>query len=204
MIRGLYYSGQQQQQRLLTVDEIATACRISPKRVKGLIAMKILRPAGAGDSLVDVGQVLWFLLRNSMPVASSLLPPKTGKILFLAAGSTELHEKEETFDHICKLFAHNRSLVLAESATLGRQAHLTLLTFDPDVVVVFQRSFTKDLAATCDLLSGMPSLKTILVVDRATKLAVDNGLLSIRADRVFTENLPLDQLTTELSSFFTG
>lgn len=203
MIRGLYYSGQQQQ-RLLTVDEIATVCRISPKKVKGLITMKILRPAAAGDNLVDVGQVLWFLLRNSMPVASSLLPPKTGKILFLATNSTELHEKEETFDHICKLFALNRNLVLAESATLGRPAHLTLLTFDPDVVVVFQRSFSKDLAATCELLSGMPNLKTILFVDRATKLAADNGLLAIAADRVFTENLPLDQLTTELSSFFTG
>ncbi|HBG18765.1 MAG TPA: hypothetical protein DDY32_05690 [Desulfobulbaceae bacterium] len=203
MIRGLYYSGQQQQ-RFLTVDEIATACRISPKKVKGLLTMKILRSAVTDDNLVDVGQVLWFLLRNNMPVASSLLPPKTGKILFLAAGSSELHEKEETFDHICKLFALNRNLVLAESATLGRQAHLTLLTFAPDVVVVFQRSFNKDLAATCDLLAGMPNLKTILFVDRATKLAADNGLLAISADRIVTENLPLDQLTTELSSFFTG
>lgn len=203
MIRGLYYSGQQQQ-RLLTVDEIATACRISPKRVKGLITMKILRPAPVDDNLVDVGQVLWFLLRNNMPVASTLLPPKTGKILFLAANSTELHEKEETFDHICKLFARNRNLVLAESATLGRQAHLTILTFDPDVVVVFQRSFSKDLAAICDLLSGMPNLKTVLFVDRATKLAADNGLLTIAADLVVAENLPLDRLTTELSSFFTG
>ena len=203
MIRGLYYSGQQQQ-RLLTVDEIATACRISPKKVKGLLTMKILRPAVTDDNLVDVGQVLWFLLRNNMPVASSLLPPKTGKILFLAAGSSELHEKEETFDHLCKLFAHNRNLVLAESATLGRQAHLTLLTFAPDVVVVFQRSFNKELAATCDLLAGMPNLKTILFVDRATKLAADNGLLAIAADRIVTENMPLDQLTAELSSFFTG
>lgn len=203
MIRGLYYSGQQQQ-RFLTVDEIATACRISPKKVKGLLTMKILRSAVTDDNLVDVGQVLWFLLRNNMPVASSLLPPKTGKILFLAAGSSELHEKEETFDHICKLFALNRNLVLAESATLGRQAHLTLLTFAPDVVVVFQRSFNKDLAATCDLLAGMPNLKTILFVDRATKLAADNGLLAIAADRIVTENMPLDQLTAELSSFFTG
>lgn len=203
MIRGLYYSGQQQQ-RLLTVDQIATVCRISPEKVKGLIAMKILRTAAAGDDLVEVGQVLWFLLRNSMPVAASLLPPKTGKILFLATDSLELHDKAETFDHICKLFAHNRNLVLAESAILGRPAHLTLLTFEPDVVVVFQRSFNRQLAATCQLLAGMPNLKTILFVDRATKLAADHGLLTIPADKVFPENLPLDQLASQLNSFFTG
>ena len=203
MIRGLYYSGKQQQ-RLLTIDEIAKACRISPKRVKGLIAMKILRPAANDDNLVDVGQVLWFLLRNNMPVASSLLPPKTGRILFLAASSTELREKEETFDHICKLFSHDRNLVLADSATLGRQAHLTILTFDPDVVVVFQRSFSKDLSATCDLLAGMPNVKTVLFVDRATKLALDNGLLTVSADLVFAENLANDRLTSELRSFFTS
>ncbi len=203
MIRGLYYSGQQQQ-RLLTVEEIAKACRISPKRVKGLISMKILKPAAADDSLVDIGQVLWFLLRNNMPVASTLLPPKTGRILFLATNSNELHEKEETFDHICKLFAHDRNLVMAESATLGRQAHLTILTFDPDVVVVFKRSFSKDLSATCDLLAGMSNVKTVLFVDRATKLALDNGLLTVPADLIFAENLPLDRLTSELRSFFTS
>lgn len=203
MIRGLYYSGQRQQ-RYLSVAEIATACRISPKKVRGLIDMKILRPDSSDGNLVEVSQVLWFLLRNNMPVASSLLPPKTGRILFLAASSAELHEQEGTFDHICKLFAHTRNLVLAESATFGRQAHLTILTFDPDVVVVFQRSFSKDLAATCDLLAGMPNLKIVLFVDRATKLAAENGLLSLHADLVFPEDLPLDQLTDRLRQFFTS
>lgn len=201
MLRGLYYSGQQQQ-RFLTVDEIATACRVSPGKVKELIAMKVLRPAATEETMVDVGQVLWFLLSNSMPVAASLLPPKTGKILFLAGSVAELYEKEETFDHICKLFANDRNLVLAESATLGRKAHLTILTFDPDVVVVFQRLFSKSLAATCDLLAGMPRLKTILVVDRATKLAVDNGLLAIPADLVVAETQSIEQLTTVLRTFF--
>ena len=203
MIRGLYYKGEGQQ-RYLTIDEIATACRISPGKVKGWISQKILRRAEFGDNLVAVSEVLWFLLRNNMPVASSLLPPMTGKILFVTSNSAELREKETTFDHICKLFAENYNLVLAESTTLGRPAHLTILTFEPDVVVVFQRSFTKDLVGTFDLLSGMSNLKTILFVDRATKLAADNGLLAISADLVVSESLPIDQLSTKLSSFFKG
>lgn len=203
MIRGLYYKGEGQQ-RCLTIGEIATACRISPRKVKGWISQKILRPAESGDNMVDVADVLWFLLRNNMPVAPSLLPPKTGKILFVASSSAELHEKESTFDHICKLFAEKCNLVMAESTTLGRQAHLTILTFEPDVVVVFQRVFNKELVGTFDLLSGMSNLKTILFVDRATKLAVDNGLLAISADLIVSETMPIDQLNIKLQTFFAG
>lgn len=201
MIRGLYFSGEQQQ-RHLSIDEIATACRISPRKVKSWISRKILRPAAVGENLVDVTDVLWFLLRNNMSVASSLLPPKTGKILFLASSAAELHEKEETFDHICKLFAENCNLVMAESTTLGRQAHLTILTFKPDVVVIFQRSFNQALVGFLDFLSTMTSLKSILFVEWATKLAADNGLLSIPADLIVSETLPVEQLTNKLSSFF--
>ncbi len=201
MIRGLYYNGKKQH-RYLTIDEIATACRISPRKVKGWISQKILQPATVGENMVAGDDVLSFLLQNNMPVVSSLLPPLTGKIMFLASTSTELDEKEETFDHICKLFATNYNLVLAESTTLGRPAHLSVFTFKPDVVVVFQRSFNKNLIGTLDFLSTMPALKTILFVDRATKLAVDNDLLAIPADLIVSETLTDDQLTAIFSSFF--
>ena len=201
MIRGLYFSGEKKQ-RYLTVDEIAKACRISAKKVKGLISQKILSPAEVGGNLVNVDEVLWFLLRNNMPVAPSLLPPKTGKILFVASNSAELLEKEETFGHVCRLFAEDRPLVLAESTTIGRPAHLSILTFEPDVVVVFQRTFNKDLLGTFELLATLPALKTLLFVDRATKLAVDNGLLSISADLIVCETMSIEQLAKQLSPFF--
>jgi hypothetical protein len=172
--------------------------------VKGWVSQKILHSAAVGENLVAEDDVLTFLLQNNMPVVSSLLPPRTGKILFIAFSRVELREKEENFDHICKLFAENYNLVLAESTTLGRPAHLSIMTFDPDVVVVFQKSFNKDLVETLDFLSTMPALKTILIVDHATKLAVDNGLLSIPADIIISESLPDNQLTTRLSLFFTS
>jgi hypothetical protein len=203
MIRGLYYKGEKQQ-RYLTIDEIATACRISPRKVKGWVSQKILHSAAVGENLVAEDDVLTFLLQNNMPVVSSLLPPKTGKILFIAYSRVELREKEGNFDHICKLFAENYNLVLAEGTTLGRPAHLSIMTFKPDVVVVFQKSFNKDLVETLDFLSTMPALKTILIVDQATKLAVDNGLLAIPADLIVSESLPDNQLTTRLSLFFTS
>ncbi|MGB3224075.1 MAG: helix-turn-helix domain-containing protein [Desulforhopalus sp.] len=203
MIRGLYYKGEKQQ-RYLTIDEIATACRISPRKVKGWVSQKILHSTAIGENLVAEDDVLTFLLQNNMPVVSSLLPPKTGKILFIAFSRVELRQKKETFDHICKQFAENYNLVLAESTTLGRPAHLSIMTFEPDVVVVFQKSFNKDLVETLDFLSTMPVLKTILIVDQATKFAFDNGLLSIPADLIVAESLPDKQLTTRLSLFFTS
>jgi hypothetical protein len=91
---------------------------------------------------------------------------------------------------------------MAESTTLGRQAHLTILTFKPDVVVIFQRSFNQALVGFLDFLSTMPALKSILFVEWATKLAADNGLISISADLVVSETLPVEQLTNKLCSFF--
>lgn len=202
MIRGLYYKGEKQP-RYLTIDEIATACRISPRKVKGWVSQKILHSAGVGENLVAEDEVLTFLLRNNMPVVSSLLPPKTGKILFIAFSSVELREKEKSFEQICLLFAENYNLVLAESTTLGRPSHLSILTFEPDVVVIFQKTFNKDLFETLEFLSTMPALTTILIVDQATQLAVDNGLLSLSADLIVSESLPSNQLTTRLSLFFT-
>lgn len=201
MIRGLYYKGEKQQ-RYLTIDEIATACRISPRKVKGWVSQKFLRSAAVGENLVAEDDVLTFLLQNKMPVVSSLLPPKTGKILFVACSRVELREKQEYFDHICNLFAENYNLVLAESTTLGRPCHLSILTFEPDVVVIFQRSFNKDLVETLDFLSTMPALKSLLIVDEATKLAVDNDLLRLSTDLIVSENLPNNQLTARLSLFF--
>jgi hypothetical protein len=60
------------------------------------------------------------------------------------------------------------------------------------------------LVETLDFLSTMPVLKTILIVDQATKIAVDNGLLSIPADLIVSESLPDKQLTARLSLFFTS
>ncbi len=203
MIRGLYYTGEKQQ-RYLTIEEIATACRISPRKVKGWVSQKILRSAVVGENLVAEDDVLTFLLQNNMPVVSSLLPPNTGKILFIACGRVELREKEKNFEQICKLFAKNYNLVLAESTTLGRPCHLSILTFEPDVVVLFQKSFNKDLVETLEFLSTMPALKTILIVDQATQLAVDNGLIAISADLIVSEGLPDNELTARLSLFFTS
>jgi hypothetical protein len=203
MIRRLYYKGEKQT-RYLTIHEIATACRISPKKVKGWVAQKFLHSTAVGEELVAEDDILTFLLQNKMPVVASLLPSNAVKILCIACSRVELREKEECFDHICTLFAENHNLVLAESTTLGRPCYLSILTFAPDVVIIFQKSFNKDLVETLEFLSTMPALQSILIVDEATKLAVDNGLLAIPADLIVSENLSDDELTARLSEFFTS
>lgn len=201
MFRGLYYNGLKKK-RCLTIDEVARACHISTEKAENLVAQKKLKKMSSGVECIDNIDFLWFLLCNNMPVSSSLLPPRTVKLLFVGSNSCELREKEDVFEQICKMIAQDASLVLAESAINGRQAHLSILTYSPDVVVLFQRSFSSQLADTVEFLAGLPEIRKILFIDAATKIAIDNGLVSLPVDLILSNNLSSVQLNTLLSEFF--
>lgn len=166
MIRGLYHNGNLEQ-RFFNVDDIATLCRISPKKVKQWLSRRALLSAANNGNLVELAELLAFLIHHNMPVPSSLLPPKAGKILFIVAGDDVLQGKEAVLDRICRLFVESRNVVLAETSVLSRPTHLTILTFMPDVVVILGSGLANDdnLAGIVTLLAGLPATRTLLVVD---------------------------------------
>ncbi len=199
MIRGLYFNCRHTAPRYLSLQEIATACRLSVQKVRKLVAEGVLRLNRDGRNLIDVSDVLWFLVRNKMPVATSLLPPNTGRILFIAAEDGTLHEMEETFDLICSLFAEHHNLVLAESASLGRAAHLSILTFSPNVVVIFAGGSNCDLAGIRDILAEVPGVKTILIGESPA-----TTLHPLQIDLVISEKISPKTLSKELNDFFSN
>lgn len=201
MVRRLYTTSTSQQ-RLLSIDEIATACCISSQKVNSWLATDQLKAAQTGGSLIEATEIVAFLAKNGMPVSPALLPPMTRKILFIASDKDALQAKEATIEHICLQFSA-LGTVLAEISSAGRQADLTILTFAPNVVVIFLTAYNKSSANTFNLLASIPELKTILFVDQATKQAMDQGQLFLPAHLVVSDTLPLDHLDRELSVLLT-
>lgn len=201
MIRGWYHNSKNGQ-RLLSIDEIAEACCVSRLQVRQWFANRIQKPEPAGAELVDAAEVVWFLVKNSMPVTTSLLPPSTKKILFIANNEYEFQDKCEKFDQICHFLAGNCNL-LVETATAGRAADLSLLTFSPNLVVIFTKSCSRETINTCNLLTNFPEQKTILFLDDSVKGDAERGLEKLlSAHLIFYDSQPVAQLLPQLRRVF--
>lgn len=199
MVRGWYHS-RKNGQRLLSIDEIAGACCTSEQEVKKWIADRILGSGKTGPGLVDAAEVVWFLVRNSMPVSALLLPPKTKKILFIANDEYVFQDKCDQFDLICRFFASNYN-ILVETSTAGRFAELNILTFSPNLVVIFHKSYSQDTIKTLNFLSSFPDQKAILFVDDSRKNDIEEGLEKIAADHlIISDALPTEQFLAQLCS----
>ncbi len=200
MIKGWYYN-KHNGQRLLSVEEIATACCTAGNNVKGWFTGHLVNPAQDDDLLLDAGDVIAILVQNNIPVASSLFPPNTKKILCIASDECAFENCGEIFNLICRFFAET-SNILVETSVGGRFADLSVFTFSPDIVVLFLKTYDQAAVNTLNLLSCLPEPKTILLVDNILKIAVEEGLVNLSADLVVCEALPKDQLIAELRSSF--
>lgn len=201
MIRGWYHD-RKNGERLLSLDEIAEACCISKKEVKEWFGNKIQRPELTGPGFVDAAEVVWFLVKNSIPVATSLLPPKTRKILFITNDEFEFQDKCEKFDQICRFLSCNYN-ILVETSTAGRLADLSILTFSPNLVVIFLKSYNQETINTFNLLTNFPEQKTIFFVDDAITSDVERDLSnSVSHHLVFSDAQPVAQLIPQLTMVF--
>ncbi len=200
MIEGWYYN-KHNGKRLLSVEEIASACFVSPKTVREWFAGYLSNSTRHDDNVLDSDDVISFLVRNTIPVASSLLPPNTSKILIIGSGEDVFQEHRDTLSTICSFFAES-SNILVETSSSGRFADLSVFTFSPDVVVLFLKSYDKATVNTLNLLSSPPEPKTILVLDNPLNIAVEKGNFELSADLVISDALPTDQLISQLLTAF--
>lgn len=167
MIRGWYYD-KQHGEKYLTIDEIAAACGITRSIVQGWLSTKILKSVRAEAVAVGAWEIVSFLIRHSMPVPVSLLPPKTEKALFIANEECQFQDRSDLFDQICRYFSENCNL-LVETAIAGKFADMCLFTFSPHLVVFLIQECTKKSANTLDLLSNFPEIKTVLIASHSVK-----------------------------------
>ena len=201
MIRGWYHSSKNGQ-RLLTLDEIAEACCVSRQQVKKWFADKIQKTIPTGPELVDAAEVVWFLVKNSMPVATSVLPPKTKKMLFIANNEYEFQDKSEKFDQICHFLAGNCN-ILVETSNAGKDADLSLLTFSPNLVVIFVKSCSRETINTFNLLTNFPEQKMILIIDDSVKSDVERDLEKLVGPHlIIRDTQPVETLLPQLRQVF--
>jgi len=200
MISGWYHS-EKNGQRLLTVEEIATACCITNDKVQKWLDDDHLKRARPGVDLLDSAEVISFLIRHNLPVSPWLLPPQTKKILFIASDEDEFQDQSATLDHICRFFAECCN-ILVETSLAGKYADLCIFTFCPNIVVVFIKKYSEHTETTLNFLSSIPEQKTILIVDELLWKAKIDGLLTLPAHLIVSENTPVAHLLSQLQSVF--
>ena len=201
MIRGWYHS-RKNGQRSLTIDEIAEVCCISNQEVRKWFADKIQKSESAGADLIDAAEVVWFLVKNNMPVPASLLPPKTRKILFIANDEYEFQDKCEKFDQICRFLGTDCN-ILVETSTAGKLADLSLLTFLPNLVVIFLKTYSHEFVTTFNLLKNFPEQRMILFVDDSMRGNIQSDLGKLSSQHLIVGDAqPVEELLPQLRVVF--
>lgn len=196
-----WYHSEKNEQRLLTIEEIANACCITNDKVKEWLGDNRLKRARPGEDLLDSAEVISFLIRHNMPVSPWLLPPQTKKILFIASEEGELQNQSATLGHICRFFAESCN-ILVETSLAGKYADLCIFTFCPNIVVMFIKEYSEHTDISLNFLSSIPEQKTILVVDDLLWKAKVDGLITLPARLIVNENVSVASLRSQLQPVF--
>ncbi len=195
-----FYHHIQAGNRLLSLEEIASACSVSPEKIRGWVSADLLRVKTGSAHFIDAVEVISFLIENKLPVSTALLPPQTKKILFITASLTELEEQSSTIEQICTAFKE-RYNILSESAVIGRTADLTILASHPELVVLFLKSYNRVTVNLFKLLNNR-ALKTILLVDQETQNSLELGEFTLPGDLIICEKTPENLLATQVRNIF--
>ena len=185
-----FYHHIQAGNRLLSLEEIASACSVSPEKIRGWVSADLLRVKTGSAHFIDAVEV----------ISTALLPPQTKKILFITASLTELEEQSSTIEQICTAFKE-RYNILSESAVIGRTADLTILASHPELVVLFLKSYNRVTVNLFKLLNNR-ALKTILLVDQETQNSLELGEFTLPGDLIICEKTPENLLATQVRNIF--
>lgn len=201
MIRGWYHN-KNNGQHLLPVGKIADACGISLREVKAWFVDKIHQPTPTGGGFIDAADVVNFLAKNDLPVIASLLPPNTRKILFICENEAQLEDNFPKFGQICG-FLSSGCNILFETSTAGKMADLSVLTFCPDLTVIYLKTCNQELINTFRLATNFPEQKTIFLVDDGIRADVERDLGEVsQSHLVMSDSLPFELLMPQLHVVF--
>ena len=204
MIRGLLQRGERAE-HMLPIDDVATLCRVSSSKVKQWLTRRQAARSTPDRREVELGELLSFLLSHRMPVPTSLLPPHTGKLLFIIAEAGDLEAKQAVIDDICTLFLQFKTYALVETSILSRSTQLSILTFMPErtVILTSDSSITTSLKSIITLLAGLPASKTLLLGASSNTLEDTGYNRQLPDDLVVLEDVADDKARDRLRHFFT-
>ena len=187
--------------RLLSLEEIASACNVTPQRVRGWLGADLIRSQHASDRYVDAMEALRFMLRNNLPVPARLLPPRTKKVLVVATEGAAEDALELWAEHIGTALA-GRYTILLETIGVAAKPELAILTHRPDLVTILLSSYNRKMADVLTLLANEPAIRTLLVVDASVQLAVERGELQLPADAIVADTLDPKRVATLIAGIF--
>lgn len=200
MVRKLYQQFAAPK-RLLSLEEIASACNVSTKRVREWLGADLIRSQHASDRYIDAMEASLFMLRNKLPVPTRLLPPRTKKVLVVAGEGSSRDTMELWAERIGTAFA-GRYNILLETVAAGTKPELAILTHRPDLVAILLSSYNRKMAEVLTLLANEPAVRTLLVVDAAVHLAVERGELQLPADAIVADDLDSGQVAARIAGIF--
>ena len=174
--------------RSLSLEEIAAACNVSPRKVMEWFTPMPDDRRREGPRHVDALEATRFLIDNRLPVPPRLLPPKTKKLLLIPSRNCQPETIAYWADLICNAFS-NVFNILLESLSSGEKPQLAILAGKPDLVVVLLYSYNRLISTTLSLLDSDPTIKTLLIVSEKIKRSVDQGHISLPAERIVADNL---------------
>lgn len=179
--------------RPLTREEIAAACNVSPKKV-----MEWFSPH---DEYVDALVATRFLIDHQLPVPARLLPPRTKKLLLIPSRSCLPETTAYWSDWICNVFRDIFNILL-ESVSSSERPQLAILAGKPDLAVVLLYSYNRLMADTLAQLAGDPTIRTLLIVSAKVKHSVEQGVITLPAERIVADNLDPAQLAAHITGIF--
>ncbi|MGW8193952.1 MAG: hypothetical protein ACWGOX_06765 [Desulforhopalus sp.] len=197
MVRGWYHN-RKHGNRLLSINEIAKTCGISVRAVKKWFSGKMSQQDSTFQEFVEAKDLVSFLVKSGLPVSSLMLPPNTKKILFIAPEESDFQDNADKFDRICRFFSDTYN-ILAETSIAGKYADLSILTFAPNLVVIFVKDCDPASIKTLHLLSDIPEQKAIFFVKDSIKNDIEHQLLDL-AIRTFivADSQPVEEMLPRL------
>lgn len=187
--------------RLLSREEIAGLCNVSPARVQAWIDAHLLGRSAGDGRYVEAMNVVRFMLENRLQVPARLLPPGTRKILFVASEGSSPTLADLWAKRIAGILKVRRSILL-ETITAGGKPELAIMTSRPDLVVFLLSSYNRLLASVLEMIAGDPAGKILHIVSAEVKMAIEQGDIELHGDLILADDLDEARATALIGAIF--
>ncbi|MBA3014349.1 MAG: hypothetical protein KKD63_14580 [Proteobacteria bacterium] len=124
--------------KLLSIDQVANVCGVSPDRVRRWIEKRGLKtdPTNNTEEFVHHADMIDFFVKFNMPIPDSILPFKTKKILFIYdTNSDNKVFMSFLIEFLGNLRTENNNFI-TDHISYGPDAKIKLMVFNPDLVLL--------------------------------------------------------------------
>jgi hypothetical protein len=187
--------------RSLPIEEIAAACTVSPKKISEWFSRASTDQNQMGLRQIDTMETIDLLIANRLPVPTRLLPLRTKKLLLIPS-SNSLPETTAYWSEMVSTAFSKTFNILLEVLSPDEKPQLAILAGKPDLVVVLLCGYNRLMADTLALLAGELDIKTLVVVSEEVKRELDQGMITLPAERIVADTMKPAQVMRLINGIF--